>query len=1145
MEFLLLGPLEVSSQGRLLDLGGLKQRALLALLLLEANRVVSRERLIDALWEQEPPETARKALQVYVSQLRKLLGRERLLTRPPGYLLSLDGDELDLARFEELHQSGRLEDALALWRGAPLAELAEYEFARAEAVRLDELRLACLEERLERDLDVGKAAEVVGELEVLVREQPLRERPRGLLMLALYRCGRQAEALAAYQDARRVLVDDLGIEPSQPLRELHQRILNQDPALQPSPVGAAGVGGIEQSGGVFVGRERELTELLAGLNDAFAGRGRLFLLVGEPGIGKSRLAEELIAKARGRGARVLVGRCWEAGGAPAYWPWVQSLRSLLREIEPEAVRAQLGAGTRDLAQLLPELRDLDPDLPEPLSSEGARFRLFEAVSSFVRHAARSRPLVLGLDDLHAADEPSLLLLQFLAREIVESRVLIVGAYRDVDPTPTDTLTTVLTELVREPVTRRLALAGWGESEVARFVELLAGETPSEELLAAISEETEGNPLFVGEIVRLLAAEGELASFAGSRLMIPQSVREVIERRLRRLSDECYRLLLLASVLGREFALDALARMGGLSEEELLDTLDEAMAVRIVADVPGNSTRLRFAHVLIRDTLYEGLTTARRVRLHRQAADTLESLYGAEEGPHLAELAHHSIAGSEFAKGLTYARRAGDRALALFAYEEAARLFETALDTLELSAPNDESTRCELLLALAEAAARAGNTPSAKRAALVAAEIARTLGLPRELARAAASFGGRVVWERAGNDQRLVPLLEEGLAALGDTDLVLKARLLARLAGALRDEHSPDRRDTLSREAVELARQTGSRTALAYALDGRALAISSPHTCTEVLALTNELCELSQQTGDKERLVQAHADRFIVETMIGDLNAARTDLDLASRIASELRQPAQLALVVVEQAMLALAEGRLDDGKEFTQEAFKLGQRSHSHLATSAYRLHRYAICDYEGTLDEIEPALATLEVDYPARPALHCVLTLLYAKLDRPEAARQHLERLATDEFAALPFDMEWLYGISFLAETSALLHLHESAAVLHKLLLPHARLNVADTPEGIRGSVSRYLGLTATTLEHWDDAASHFQDALAMNANMGLRPWLARTQNDYADMLIARDRPGDHDQARQLREQAHATYHELGMKTDIARTPPTVTLDA
>src|SRR6266550_967426 len=336
MEFRILGPLEVLSDGQALDLGGQKQRALLALLLLEANRPVSRDRLIDALWEEEPTATAQKAIQVYVSQLRKLLGKERLLTRPPGYLLHAEADELDLAHFQRLQAEGKLRDALALWRAPALAEFAQQRFAQTEIARLEELRLACLEERLDADLAEGRQAELVGELEALVREYPLRERLRELLLVALYRSGRQAEALSAYQEARVALVD------------------------------------------------------------AVAGRGRLFFLIGEPGIGKSRLADELIRDARERGFQILVGRCWEASGAPVYWPWVQSLRGYVREAEPEALRRELGAGAGELAQILPELRTILPGLPEPalLESDSARFRLFDATAEFLRNASRGRPLLL-------------------------------------------------------------------------------------------------------------------------------------------------------------------------------------------------------------------------------------------------------------------------------------------------------------------------------------------------------------------------------------------------------------------------------------------------------------------------------------------------------------------------------------------------------------------------------------------------------------------------------------------------------------------------------------------------------------------------------------------------------------------------------
>jgi tetratricopeptide (TPR) repeat protein len=905
-------------------------------------------------------------------------------------------------------------------------------------------------------------------------------------------------------------------------------------AVEPAAPEAA-----ETAGGAFVGRERELAELLGGLDDAFAGRGRLFLLGGEPGIGKSRLAEELIAHAAGRGARVLVGRCWEAGGAPAYWPWVQSLRAYVREAEPDALRAQLAAGAADLAQIVPELRERFPDLPAPPSpgSEAARFRLFDAAAEFLRRASASRPIVLVLDDLHAADAPSLLLLRFLARQLGSTRILLLGAYRDVDPIPGQPLTEMLMEVAREPVTRRLALGGLSEREVVQYVELTASEIASSELVAGLHAETEGNPLFVGEIVRLLAVEGITAEATREvRLAIPQSVRDVIARRLSHLSEECNRMLVLASVVGREFAVDALARIGGIPEDELLDLLDEAMGARVVSDLPAGTARLRFAHVLIRDTLYEGLTSARRVRMHRLVVDALETLYRDDPGPHLAELANHAVAGRDLDKGLRYAQRAGDRALALLAYEEAARLYRMALDALDLGRPDDR-TRCELLLSLGEAEARAGNTPAAKEAFLTAAGIARRIGSRRQLARAAAGYGGRIVWGRAGDDARLIPLLEEGLAALREEDVELRARLLARLAGALRDAPAAERRDRLSGEAVELARRAQDPAALAYALDGRAAATISPDTIADRLALASELLEVAQRIGDPERIVQAHFHRIMAQLQLGEVSRAEVDLDAASRIAHELRMPAQLWQVRGVQAMLALAAGRLTDAEELVAQALALGEGAQPTAAIPVHALQRYTLCDFRGGLEQVEPAIRDLVAQYPARRVFSCALAYLHARLGRLPEAQRALEELATGDFSALPFDQEWLFGMSLLAETSALLAHTDSAPVLYRLLLPWAALNAVDQAEGIRGSVARYLGLLATTTQRWDEAELHFEDALAMNARMGARPWLAHTANDYARMLHARNNRSDRERAQALLEDALATYRELGMDDFAAAT--------
>jgi tetratricopeptide (TPR) repeat protein len=590
------------------------------------------------------------------------------------------------------------------------------------------------------------------------------------------------------------------------------------------------------------------------------------------------------------------------------------------------------------------------------------------------------------------------------------------------------------------------------------------------------------------------------------------------------------VLVLASVLGREFALDALARLSEVSEDALLDTLDEALAARVLSDVPGAPSRLRFAHVLIRDTLYAELTTARRVRLHRLAAEALEDLYGEEPGPHLAELAHHAIAGSEFEKGVVSARRAGDRALALLAFEEAARLYATALEALELARPDDERSRCELLLALGEAEARAGDRPAAKEAFLAAAAIAQQLGLARELARAAAGYGGSWMASRPGLDDRLVPLLEQGLAAIGDSDVELQARLLARLAGALRDEPSPDRRDQLSREAIDLARRAGNPAALAAGLDGRGPAILAPHRLAECLAIATELQEVAELIGDRDRIVRAHFHRIIALVQLGNIREAEIDLEAASRIAEALKEPNQMWQVLATRAMLALAVGKLAEAEQLIVQAFALGERAQPEMAIPIDWFQRFTLRDFRGQLDQVERPVRELISEYPTRPMFRCALAYSAARLGHTADAEHTLDELGENDFSVLPVEMEWLFGMSLLAETSALLGERDHAPVLYDLLLPWAALNVSDHPEGIRGSTARYLGLLATTLGRFETAAEHYEEALAMNERLGLRPWLARTQEDFARMLRLRAGPGDAERAEALQSKVLAAYGELGM---------------
>jgi DNA-binding SARP family transcriptional activator len=1135
MEFRILGPLEVAEDGGQLDLGGQKPRALLAILLLHANEVVSSDRLIDALWEEAPPETAHKALQVYVSGLRKILGKERLETKAPGYRLRVHEDELDLERFALLAEA-RPREALALWRGEPLAEFSYQRFAQAEIARLEELRLACLERRIEDDLEQGRHAALVSGLERLVSEHPLRERLRVQLILALYRSGRQAEALEAYQEARQTLTEELGIEPSQELRELQQRILRQDAALEVARADKP-IADAEASTGVFVGREAELAAVRSGLEAAFAGHGSLFLLVGEPGIGKSRLAEEVARDARGRGARVVVGRAWEAGGAPAYWPWVQSLRALVSEIVDERLRGLLDVGAGELASLLPELRERFPDVPPPSEqeSEVARFRLFEAASSLLRRNAQRTPIVLVLDDLHAADEPSLLMLRFVARELSRARVLVLAAYRDVDPTPTDPLTIAVTELLREPVTQALHLSGLRRGDVARFTEVISGEAPSEDLVATIHEETEGNPLFVGEIVRLLASEGRLHGADGSEVAIPQTVRDVIARRLRHLSDESNRVLNLASVLGREFSLEALTRMAEVTEEELFDILDEAIHARVLSDLPGSVGRLRFAHVLIRDTLYEELTTVRRIGLHRRARQALAEVYGADPGAHLAELALHAAAGGEFAEAAVYARRAGDRALALLAYEEAARLYRTALDALESSPTGEASARCDLLLALGEALSKAGDTAEAKATFVAATDVAREARLPEHLARGALGYGGRFYFARAGSDERLVPLLEEAMAALGEDKSVLRVRVLARLAGALRDQPSLQPRGSLSREAVAIARDLDDRETLLYALVGFFWATVGPDL-EELVPTAEEITRLADEIGGAEPGVQARWCEYVVWMTLGDIESARRAAEQYGALADVVRQPTQQWYSLVRRSVLALFSGDFADAEQLAERASVLGYRAQRPDAGFSYRAALFQLRREQGRLNEIEDLIRSSIHEYPGYRSFRCLAVVLDCDLARLDDARAGFDVLAADDFSALPRDIEWLFCMSILSEVAAQLDDRERTTMLHTLLAPYEHLNATAAGEIALGSVARYLGILASATSRWDAAEKDFEDALAMNRRMGARPWVAHTQEDYARMLLARGDAGDVERAEPLLNEALATYRELGMTGALER---------
>jgi tetratricopeptide (TPR) repeat protein len=886
---------------------------------------------------------------------------------------------------------------------------------------------------------------------------------------------------------------------------------------------------------LFVGRDRELEAMVRALDDAREGRGRLILLAGEPGIGKTRLAVELAFQAAEAGATVLWGSCWEAGGAPAFWPWIQALRELVRSIPEEKLRASLAGGASEIAQLLPELRQRLPDLPDlpPAPPDAARFRLFEAVQELLRNVSRERHLVIMLEDLHAADAPSILLLRFVADGVSGDRVLLAGSYREGDVQPDQPLTSELLELLRVRRALRLPLSGLGLGDVGRLVRAISGSDPPERLVKAIYEGTEGNPLFVREIVQLLSSEGRLSERADPRRWgVPEGVRQVIGRRLDRLSPEGKRTISVGSVLGKEFTLEVLGRILQQPAVEVLESLRDGLAARVIIEVAREPGRFRFSHSLVRETMYEHLGPAERVRLHRAAGESLEELYAADPEPHLAELAYHffeAAPSGDVDKAVDYARRAGERAVAQVAYEEAVRLFQMGLLALERSP--DEEIRCRLLLGLGDAQARAGDSPAAQETFRDAAVLATRVGLPELLAQAALGYGGRFTWLRAGTDPHLIPLLEQALAALGPEDGVLRARVLSRLAGALRDQASIDRRASLSAEAVAMARRIGDPDTLMQALISHWAAVSlGPDGLSEQMSVAEELNRVAEEVGDRERVMDAFWFRYIRFMTMGEVEEARREQQTFSRLAQELGQPSQQWYAGVMGTILALQDGRFTEAEELIRKTHEAGRRAQNWDAGASAMFALFALRREQGRLNELEDSRRRAIDEYPGYRGFRCMLTLSLCELGQLDDARRMFDRLARDDFAALPKDNEWLSNLTLLAEVADALGDRDRAATMYELLSPYAALVALAGSEVSMGPVQRPLGILASMLGRYDEASRHFEGSMEMCERMGARPWLARTRYHYARMLAARGAPGDRERAVELARAALRTAEATGM---------------
>jgi predicted ATPase len=585
---------------------------------------------------------------------------------------------------------------------------------------------------------------------------------------------------------------------------------------------------------LLVGRRRETEHLRSLLEDALAGRGRLVMLVGKAGIGKTRTAEDLSSYSEFKGAHVLWGRCASTTGGVAFAPWVQILESYVRYRDPQSLRAELGIGAADIAQMVPAVRERLPQVgpARPLESEFARFRLFDEVTTFLKNAAAALPLVLILDDLQLADHSSLLLLGYLARRLSDSPLLLVGTYQVGAVGAGHPLAEIVTPLRQERRCEIVELSGLAEQDTRTLLVALGGKEVSDGLVQRLARKTDGNPFFLQEILWHLVEEGVftmerdgwVSRGAPEDVPIPAGVRAVIGRRVGRLSPLCQEALTVAAVVDRDIGADVIAAVIEMSRERVQSALSEAVRARLLNEVPNG---YRFPHALIAETLYAQLSAERAMQLHSRVGAVLERLHRHDLGPHLADLAHHFLrARADLRRAVDYAARAGERALASLAYEEAARHFTCALEALEGEAADwVESRRSNLLLALGDACWKMGDGQRARETFEAAAASARATGAAEQLARAALGFWGR--FERTqvrAKDDRAVELLDQALSALGD-DGALRAQVLACLAYALYFVPGTEgRRAALCEEAVIMAERAADARALMRVLHDRVWAL---------------------------------------------------------------------------------------------------------------------------------------------------------------------------------------------------------------------------------------------------------------------------------------------------------------------------------
>jgi tetratricopeptide (TPR) repeat protein len=887
----------------------------------------------------------------------------------------------------------------------------------------------------------------------------------------------------------------------------------------------------------FVGRADELAQVRRVWRDAISsGALRIGFVSGEPGIGKTRLASELAAGARDEGGVVLYGRCDELLATPLR-PFVEALSPVLSGPlhSPELV----GRFPGDLARLFPELRERLPDLPPPLEADPAveQYRLLDAVASAIGAIAQTHPLLVILDDLHWADPQTLALLRHLAAEHALRRLCVVGTFRPAEREGSASIRGLVADMrTSGAAIDAIRLSGVTDAAVAQLV----ASTPAladggAQLAGALHRETDGNPFFVRELLRSLAARGAASAGYDGALGdggLPTSIREVIERRVEQLGADVVAVLRAACVVGEDVDIATLRDVVELDEHRLLDALEQASDAGLLQIGGDPLVRVRFGHAIARATVFEALSATRRASLHRRVAQAIEQRQGSEAGPHSEALAFHYTEASLLGDAVPAVRHsalAGHFALAQLAYERAGEWYARALALFDGVPALADVRKCDLLFGLGDAQSRAGD-PHARETLLVAATAAEAEGDARLLAQIALT-GQRGFSQQMSPDDDRMRLIERALAAIGSSDEALRARLLAALASELVWAADGERRFALSDEALEVARRSGDVDALGSVLVLRHTSIWAADTYAQRHDAAIELSELVRDLGDP--VLRFHAAHLGYGVFIedGEIEPADAAIADARRIEAELHQPTLSWILAVMESNRALVAGRLDDALGSATRALELGRTTRQPEAVVFWAAIDLEVRRLRGTLADVVDHLRDLTVGWFEHGGYSSTRFLYDGGLTEP--AREQYDHAMRELPDAIPRRLNGAGTVTNLAVLCSRFDDREHAGALYEMLEPFADRYfhlIAPGPQ-----TSHFLGVLATTLSDWTAADTWFAQSLAAHERLGAPLFEAETELEWGRSCARR---GDVERAGELLEAAatHADEHGAPGLADRAR---------